>query len=329
MREIRFIDSNAEKWKRFESMLSANDKSVNPNELTDLFIELTDDLSYAKTFYPESKTTLYLNSITAKVHQSIYKNKSESLSRLISFWKDEVPRVMRSAHPQMLLALILFLIFAGISVVSMLEDPRFVRTVLGEGYVNMTEENIKSGNPFGVYQDSDSWSMFFRIAFNNVMVMLRMYVAGIAFSIGTVIMLFYNSVMLGSFHAMFAQHNLLGYSFAVVWIHGTLEISCMIISAGAGLVLGNSLLFPGTFSRSESFRNAAKKGLKIAVGLIPVIVSAAVLESFVTRYSHMPLWLSSSIIGLSAMFVIGYYVVYPIYLERKEHLINEDSIPSS
>lgn len=328
MREIRFIDSNAQKWKRFESMLSDNDKAVNPNELTNLFIELTDDLSYAKTFYPESKTTLYLNSITAKVHQSIYKNKSESLTRLISFWKDEIPQVMRSVHPQMLLALILFIIFAGFGVVSMLEDPRFVRTVLGEGYVNMTEANIKSGNPFGVYQDSDSWSMFFRIAFNNIMVMLRMYVAGIAFSIGTVIMLFYNSVMLGSFHAMFAQHNLLGYSFAVIWIHGTLEISCMIISAGAGLVLGNSLLFPGTFSRAESFRIAAKKGMKIAVGLIPIIILAAVLESFVTRYSHMPLWLSSFIIGFSAMFILGYYVVYPIYLERKVVSIRQSTTSS-
>jgi uncharacterized membrane protein SpoIIM required for sporulation len=329
MREIRFIDSNAPKWKRFESMLSNSDKTANPNELTDLFIELTDDLSYSKTYYPESKTTLYLNSITAKVHQSIYKNKSESLSRFITFWKVEIPQVMRSVHPQMLLALILFLIFAGIGVISMIEDPRFVRTVLGEGYVNMTEENIKSGNPFGVYQKEDSWSMFFMIAFNNVMVMLRMYVAGVAFSIGTIAMLFYNAVMLGSFHAMFAQHNLLGYSFAVIWIHGTLEISCMIISAGAGLVLGNSLLFPGTYSRSESFRIAAKKGMKIAVGLIPVIIMAAVLESFVTRYSHMPLWLSSLIIGLSTIFIIGYYVVYPIYLERRSLSADDTELATS
>ena len=55
MKEIVFLNKNAERWKKFESFLFTN-TDVNPDMLADLFIQLTDDLAYARTFYPESKT---------------------------------------------------------------------------------------------------------------------------------------------------------------------------------------------------------------------------------------------------------------------------------
>ena len=76
MREVTFLKKNAEKWKEVETFLSSEEK-VNPDKLANLFIELTDDLSYSRTFYPESKTTQYLNSLALKIHQSIYKSKKE------------------------------------------------------------------------------------------------------------------------------------------------------------------------------------------------------------------------------------------------------------
>ncbi|MCZ7612834.1 MAG: hypothetical protein M5T52_04650 [Ignavibacteriaceae bacterium] len=74
MREVTFLKKNADKWKEFETFLSSKE-NINPDKLAALFIELTDDLSYSRTFFPESKTTQYLNSLTARVHQSIYKSK--------------------------------------------------------------------------------------------------------------------------------------------------------------------------------------------------------------------------------------------------------------
>lgn len=318
MREVTFLKNNADKWKRFEELLHTDASAKNPNEMTDLFVELTDDLAYSQTFYPTSKTTAYLNTITAKVHQKIYKNKKESSSRIITFWTEEVPRTFRMAHRELLISLLVFVGSMAIGVVSMSEDSRFVRTILGDGYVNMTEDNIKSGDPFGVYKQEDGLEMFVRIAFNNVMVSLRMFVAGMFFSVGTVYMLFTNGVMVGVFHMLFYQHNLLAKSIGVVWIHGSLEITAIIIAGGAGIVVGNSLLFPKTFSRRDSFMIGAKKGAKIVIGLVPIIIGAAVLESWVTRFTDMHIVLVVSIIGLSLGFALWYYVVYPIQLERKD-----------
>ena len=85
---------------------------------------------------------------------------------------------------------------------------------------------------------------------------------------------------------------------------------------GAGLVMGNSLLFPGTYARGQSFMRAARRGVKIVVGLVPVFITAGFLESFVTRYTEMPPLLSLLIIGGSLGFVLWYFVGYPIALTR-------------
>lgn len=324
MREVSFLNANAAKWQRFESLLADKDKKTNPNELTELFIELTDDLSYAQTYYPEGKTTKYLNTLTAKVHQSIYRNKREKLSRLVTYWTQEIPSVIRSAHKEILVSFLVFLLSAFLGVISTTSDVRFVRVILGDGYVNMTEQNIKDNNPFGVYKQEEGWLMFLHIAYNNIMVTLRVFVAGLAVSLGSIYMMFINGVMIGVFHTLFYQHGILGKSFAVVWIHGTLEISAIIVAGGAGIVLGNSILFPKTYSRLHSFMRGAKRGMKIVIGLCPVIILAAILESFVTRYTEMPFILNSLIILISASFVIGYYVIYPIYLERTGRLTGDE-----
>jgi uncharacterized membrane protein SpoIIM required for sporulation len=107
-------------------------------------------------------------------------------------------------------------------------------------------------------------------------------------------------------------------SVLVIWIHGTLEISSIIISGAAGLVLGNSLLFPKTYKRIVSIKIGAKNGLKMAIGIIPILIVAAFFEGFVTRHTEMPVWLSSTILASSLLFIIWYVIIYPnrIYKTR-------------
>ena len=75
MREAAFVKQNKEKWIAFEKAIALKSQ-INPDTLADHYIHLTNDLAYAQTYYPESKTLLYLNSLTAQAHQQIYKNKN-------------------------------------------------------------------------------------------------------------------------------------------------------------------------------------------------------------------------------------------------------------
>jgi len=143
------------------------------------------------------------------------------------------------------------------------------------------------------------------------------FIAGFVFSIGSVWLLLRNGVMVGAFQYYFFSKGLGWDSVLVIWIHGTLEIASIILSGAAGLILGNSFLFPGTIKRMQSLRKGAKDGLKVLIGVIPLLILAAMLEGFVTRYSTMPKYISISILATSFIFIAWYFGLYPILVEKR------------
>jgi uncharacterized membrane protein SpoIIM required for sporulation len=316
MREPLFVKQNTERWKHFESV-TTND----PDELADRFIQITDDLAYARSFYPKSKTTTYLNGLASKLHQSIYKNKTEKGNRFIHYWKNELPLLFKTYQKQLLYSFIFFTVFCLMGALSAKYDQNFVRLILSDQYVDMTEANIAKHDPFAVYKRDSEFLMFLQIGSNNIFVSVVTFVCGVFGSVGTIYFLFRNGLMLGSFEYFSFSKNLGMASVLVIWIHGVLEISAIVIAGGAGIVLGNSLLFPKTYTRLISLKRGAKDGMKLVLGLVPIFIAAAFLESFVTRHSEMPMWLSASILAASLAFIIWYVIIYPNKLNKKPNLI--------
>jgi len=312
VREPIFLRQNQSRWQQYEQQ-----PTTNPDELAARFVALTDDLAYAQTFYPNSQTTAYLNNLTAKLHQSLYRNKPENTGRFGQFWLLELPLLVAKHHRTLRVAALLFVVFTAIGALSAALDDRFVRVVLSDEYVNMTLENIRRGDPMGVYKSQSEAPMFLFITLNNIYVSLRVFVFGVALGLGSVVELFRTGIMLGSFQYFFFQKGVGLQSFLTIWIHGTLEISAIVLAGGAGLVMGTGILFPGTYSRAESFRSAARDGLKLAIGLVPIFVVAGFLEGFVTRHTEMPIAASLAIIGSSAAFIGWYFGIYPGQVRRR------------
>lgn len=305
MKEAVFVRRNSARWRSYEE-----NPSEDPDELTARFISLTDDLSYARTFYPGSTALQFLNGLTSQTHGKLYSNRREETGRIKTFWMYELPYVFYKARFHLLYAFLFFLAAFVIGAVSTANDETFVRLIMGDTYVNQTLENIRSGDPLAIYKSQSSADMFLSITVNNIQVSFMAFCLGVFFSVGTLFIMMQNGIMLGAFQYFFYQQGLLLASVLKIWIHGTLEISAIVIAGGAGLVIGNSLLFPGTFSRMESFRNGAKEGLKMVIGLVPIFVTAGFLESFVTRLT-LPFWASIAIITISGAFIIWYFVLYP------------------
>ncbi|MEM1001661.1 MAG: stage II sporulation protein M [Bacteroidota bacterium] len=325
MREAAFVKQNKDKWKQFESLLT-NIRNVSPDLLSDLYIEITDDLSYAQTFYGGSNTERYLNQLASKAHQAIYKTKKEAKNRLITFFKTEFPSLMYHYQRELLISFLVFALFVIIGAFSAQSEGDFVRSILGDGYVNMTLENIENNDPMAVYKEQGEFNMFLGITINNIKVALFAFVYGIFLGIGTLYILMRNAIMLGSFQYFFYEKGLLWESARTIWIHGTIEISVIIIAGAAGLVLGNGILFTGTYPRLDSFKSGVKNGLKIVISTIPFFIIAGFLEGFVTRHTEMPDWLAIIIIVGSLSLIIWYYVVYPRQVHQHLKLLATDNI---
>lgn len=317
MREVAFIKQNKEKWLEFEQAIFGKAKK-NPDEMASLYIHLVNDLSYAQTYYPKSKTVVYLNYLASQIYQKIYKTKRTEQNRLIYFFSTEVPLIVYQYRRYLVYAFALFFACTAIGVISAKYDTDFVRLILGDHYVNMTLENIENGNPVAVYKSGSNWGGFIAITMNNLYVGLRCFLYGVFGGIGTFWIMLQNCIMLGSFQYFFYQEGVFWESVRGIWIHGSMEIFAIVIETAAGFILGASILFPKTYSRMASFKMGFKDGLKIFLSTMPFTIAAGFLEGFVTRYAlEMPNWLNVVIILSTLAIISFYFLVFPFIVHSK------------
>ncbi len=326
MQETDFIAQNKEKWKEFEEVLKSDEKD--PDRLTSLFVELTDDLSYAQTYYPNRSVKVYLNSVSQKIHSQIYKNKRDRKSNKRGFWSTDLPAALWNGRLPLLYSFLLFSLGISIGVFSDMYYPDFARIVLSDGYVEMTEQFISEGDPMKVYKSSDPIEMFFRIAINNIQISLAAFVLGLFCGVGTAYLLLSNGIMFGAFMHFFFKRDLATESVLTVMQHGTLELSMIVLSGAAGFMIAKGILFPGTYSRLESMIMQARSGIKVMIPVFLFLLYAAFIESFLTRFTALPNFLRALSILMSAAIVIGYFVWYPYYRNKKGAFasINEEEI---
>ncbi|MDB5257911.1 MAG: hypothetical protein JWM14_2606 [Chitinophagaceae bacterium] len=311
MKETSFIQQNKEKWQDLETLLK--EKRKDPDQLSELFIQVSEDLSYARTFYPNRSIRVYLNNITQAIFSNVYKNKRTKWKDIVFFWKEELPYVVYHSRKELSIGLAIFAISMLFGIISSVKDPAFAERILGNSYIEMTNANIAGGDPMAVYKKMNQVDMFMGITLNNLKVAFMTYILGLFFSIGSISILMYNGVMVATFQYFFYARGLFWESFLTIWLHGTIEISCIILAAGAGIKLGSGLLFPGTYTRLEAFRISGTNSLKLILGLAPLICIAGFIESFITRYTSTPDWIKALLIIASALFIAGYFIVLPLY----------------
>ncbi|MGB1217740.1 MAG: stage II sporulation protein M, partial [Saprospiraceae bacterium] len=223
----------------------------------------------------------------------MYESRWEFLIALLIFW---VPFVMGCLSG-----------FMG-------EEEEFARQLLGNDYIDMTIANIQSGDPMAIYKDQNQLTMFATIFLNNLMVSLRYFVVGALFTVGSIVSMVFWGLYVGAFQYFFFEQGELIPSILGIWTHGSLEIPESIIAGTAGIVLGKGLVFPGTYSRMQAFLLSARKGVKIIVGAIPLVLAAAFIECFITRLTDTPDILRASFITINFTFVFLYFVALPYFL---------------
>ena len=318
MRESLFIKQNIARWRDYQRRIE-DPSEESPDTLAQMYTELTSDLAFSRTHFPDATITSMLNAMTLRLHNEIYSGHHEKWSRLLTFWTREVPQAVYDNRKAMLAALAVFVFFLCVGIASLFNDADFARLILGDRYVDMTIENIKNGVPTDVYSSGGEAESFFSIMLNNLRVDVMSVSMGIFTPFATSLIVMYNAIMVGAFTFFFFQHGVFSEALLAIMQHGTLEISTMVLSGGAGFVMGSGWLFPGTYSRMQSFRRKAKEALKITLSVFPVTIAAAFIEGYLTRHTDYPLFFRVMVIALSATFIIFYYILLPYFVGRKHH----------
>lgn len=317
MKEKDFIKQNQEKWKNFEAK-STNPK---PDTLAENFSQITSDLSYSRTYYPHRSIKLYLNEKASNFFIDIYKSRNTSIKSFFNFWKYEIPCISYMHRFELYIALAVFVFGFMIGIFSFYKDPDFVSYILGPDYIAMTEENIKKGDPMGVYKQGDRFEMFWQIAMNNLKVSFVVFMFGLLWGIGSLIDILWESIRLACFLFFFITRDIGFNSLTSIFMHGAIEISSLIITGGAGFIMGKGLLFPGNHGRFQSFQMSAKRGIKIILSLMPFFLFAAFIEGYVTRLTDISPILRLVFIVFCFAFVIFYFFIYPHIVVKKAEAV--------
>jgi uncharacterized membrane protein SpoIIM required for sporulation len=300
-------------------------------KLGKLFIQITDDFSYARTFYPNRSVRVYLNQLAQNIFHTIFNRRKNKSNTFVEFWKEDLPGILYYHRRELFISFGLLILAIAIGVFTYLHDDSFAKNILGESYLAKTAENIAKDDPMAIYKSMPPVEMFLMIALNNIRVDIITFFSGLIFGIGTALVMLYNGLMLSAFQFYFIKQDLFRESFLAVWLHGTLEISAMVICGAAGLVLGRGFIFPGTYSRMQSFQSSAQRAVKIFFAVLPITFAAAIIESFLTRFTDTPDIIRLLLILASLFFILGYFVYYPwakhrqgtLRLPKQEKIIPE------
>lgn len=304
MTEQQFINQNAQIWKEAENSARLIEKKgyktkKQVDEFLNLYSYISENLSYARTYYTDSDTCIYLNDLTLKIHNLIYiKEKVQKHNILNFFLKD----FRNSIHKNSLLIFIAFLIVVLGCVISYcltINDYNNIYAFLPKKTVNSI--NVNGPN----YVDSPLESS--QIMTNNIQVCFESFVFGITLAIGTIYLLFINGAIIGALLAYVQLNHLSFLKFlSLLAPHGFIELFAIFISGAAGIKIGLAILNPNGYSRMDSVLLKAKESIYLIIGIIFLLIIAGTIEGFVTPSKISPL--SKICFGIITLLLLILYV---------------------
>lgn len=316
MSEKFFIETNQEKWKNLELMIknfksfSFKKKSANEiSEFLNLFQQASHNLSYARTFFPNSPTEKYLNQIVSDSHGFLYTIQKNPFKQILYFFQHVFPQKFRDEFKGILSSFLIFLFGFLISYLITIFDTNNAYYFLPKNLISNAHFHSTK------LENVDYALMSAEIMTNNIKVALSCFALGIIFGIFTIHIIFFNGCMLGSLSALvFLKGDFIFY-LSLILPHGILELTAIFISGAAGLLIAKSFLFPGQFSRLDSVVNQAKESSLLMFGTIFMLIIAGLIEGFFTPL-NISVYVKLLFSMISLLILFFYFIPYNFLLKR-------------
>lgn len=308
-------------WRELELMCSEN-KSWNQRDpqqiarFSELYRSTCADLALAESYSLPPQTTDYLHRLVALAHNQLYRSSRFQWQSWFRVIFEETPRRI-FGEPCVHFC---FMVFWGLFLAGAwlaYEDsiwPDFANQVVGEKSLESFEEMYSNFNDRGV--GSNSLMAGFYI-YNNAGIGLACFVSMLLLIPGLVTLSF-NAVYLGAVFGYMFRPELGDASLnfkMFVTAHGPLELTAIVLSAGAGLKIGLSWLITDGLNRTDSLYRTARESLPLAMCAVILFCLAALVEGFISPLptSYLPWWIKGFVSVFTSLMLMFYFVVlgYP------------------
>jgi uncharacterized membrane protein SpoIIM required for sporulation len=287
MSKDRFIDQRKSAWQRLEELLASLDRSSlrrlrreEVRELGRIYRRTASDLAIARAESRDPRLVNYLNSLVIRAHGRIYRADPQGGARLRRFFTHTLPQTFRRTWTYTAVSFGVFLLFGLIGFLGSRYDPEFselagVSPAFRELYIETQThwwEDLNQANQVGASQ----------ILTNNIQVTIYTFAFGAMFGAGTLFFLAYNGASIGSVLALTYRAGFGNDLLTFMVGHGVIELSCIFIAGGAGLLIGSALIMPGDLSRADALKSRGKDAIVLMMGVALLLVLAGIIEGFIS-----------------------------------------------
>ncbi len=292
----RFVEAERAYWDELHAVLAKMEAEPERRlplseiqRLHYLYERCSADLSRLDTFATEPQLRDFLESLVSRAYSEIHETRAPAKIR----WKAAVlafPRAFRRHPGAFRLAVGVTLLGCAFGWFALHVDPRNKAILLPFSHLAVPpservaeEEHAKEDRLKGVKA-----SFAAELMTHNTQVTVLALALGLTYGAGTLILLFYNGVILG---AVATDYIVGGQGvFLAGWLlpHGSIEIPAILLGGQAGFVLAGALIGWGDRTpRVQRLRAVTPDLVAIVSGAAALLIWAGTVEAFVSQY-HQP-----------------------------------------
>jgi uncharacterized membrane protein SpoIIM required for sporulation len=287
----RWIARREPNWKRLDGLLEQAEKqgikSLSAKEIKDLaslYRSVSADLARARTNKVGNILTQDLQKLTARGYNQIYQgSQRQEWQQVKEFYLWGFPQVVQENWVYIAIATGICCLTAMIAWWYGWRDPTFIAITVPENIIKIVEEDgeLWMGSMVGTEPLASS-----NITINNLSVSFGAIAGGITAGIYTMFIMAFNGMSIGAIATLVGKNNLAYPFWAFVFPHGSLELPAIFFAGGAGLLIGQGMIFPGKYKRIDAFKINGTKAAQLLMGIIPMLIMAGTIEGF---FSPSPL----------------------------------------
>jgi uncharacterized membrane protein SpoIIM required for sporulation len=333
LRSVQFRKEREQTWRELEQLIEiANKKRITGlsaeqlARLPHLYRAAVSSLSVARSISLDRALTDYLESLCGRAYFVVYGTREPARSKIVEFLTWQWPAAVRRMKWQVLVSFLITLAGCLTAYFMVKHDPENYYTFVGKAYAEGRDPSASTEDLRAVlYSQTDFSGTLTEFAASlfshNATIGIFAFALGFVI-IPTVILVFINGLILGAFAALYDSRGLSLDLWGWLLPHGVTELSAVILCGAAGLVIGQSWIFPGEKLRLDNLRERGKDAGIVVLGSVIMFFIAGLIEGII-RQTVINLEFRYAFAGGTALFWLWYYCLCGRERERRAYLDRE------
>lgn len=293
-----FVRRHDREWQALEESLREKAAHSEMLALPARYRQVCQHLALARERHYPPALVERLNRLVVQAHHQLYQSRQPLTGLISQFLLRDFPGLVRQhAGIFWLSALFLYGSFFATALAVWL-NPSLIFSVMDAEQVRNFEHMYDPARRIIGFERDDA-SDFFMFGFyiqHNIGIGFQTFAGGMLAGIGSLVILLFNGIDIGAVAGHLTRIGFNETFWSFVLGHGAFELTAIVLSGMAGLMLGHALIAPGQLTRGEALRVQARVAVKIIYGATLFLVIAAMLEAF---------WSSSTVIPALVKYIVA------------------------